>query len=102
MVMDYLFPVVYIDATISHVGGWPWWDGPVSILMGSFILLFTGVFVSEFIHDGIVISGLKREKKLIEKTEQEIKEEDSEIKNLEDRLSEMQNSLKRIEKHLKK
>lgn len=43
------------------------------------ILLLIGVLVSFFIGDTVIISGIKHEKKEIEKTEEEIKEEDSEV-----------------------
>lgn len=48
--------------------------GPASILLGTAILLVTGLMVSFFIGDTIIISGFKREKKLAEKTEKELLE----------------------------
>lgn len=52
-----------------------WWDGPLSIAVGSLLLLTVGLFVSNFIGNEIIISGIKGEKRLIDKTEQEIKDE---------------------------
>ncbi|MDO8443490.1 MAG: hypothetical protein Q7S78_00660 [Candidatus Azambacteria bacterium] len=46
--------------------------GPVTLVISLAILLITGVFVFHFVSDQIIISGLKKEKKLIEKTEEEI------------------------------
>lgn len=46
--------------------------GPASILLGTAILLVTGLMVSFFIGDTIIISGFKKEKKLVEKTEKEM------------------------------
>ena len=46
--------------------------GPASILLGTAILLVTGLMVSFFIGDTIIISGFKIEKKLVEKTEKEM------------------------------
>jgi hypothetical protein len=46
--------------------------GPVSVLLGIGILLITGLLVSFFIGDTIIISGFKREKKLVEKSEKEL------------------------------
>ena len=43
-----------------------------SIVMGVVILLLSGLLVSFFIGDSIILSGFKREKKLVEKTEAEI------------------------------
>ena len=36
--------------------------GPVSLLLSVVILLITGLFVSFFIGDDIIIAGIKREK----------------------------------------
>ncbi len=44
-----------------------WWDGPVSMLFGIAILLMTGVFVSNFIGNEIIIAGLRGEKKISER-----------------------------------
>jgi hypothetical protein len=52
-----------------------WWDGPLSFLAGLVILLLTGVFVSNFIGNEIIITGLRGDKKLTEKTEQEMRME---------------------------
>jgi hypothetical protein len=46
--------------------------GPGSIVIGIVILLSTGLLVSFFIGDSIIISGFKREKKLVEKSEADI------------------------------
>lgn len=43
-----------------------------SVLLGLGILLITGLFVSVFIGDSIIISGMRGSKKIIEKTESEI------------------------------
>ncbi len=48
--------------------------GPASILLGITILLVTGLMVSFFIGDTIIISGFRKEKKLVEKTEKEMLE----------------------------
>ncbi|HYF12801.1 MAG TPA: hypothetical protein VD928_00685 [Candidatus Paceibacterota bacterium] len=50
----------------------PWLYGPASIVVGVLIMLLTGLLVSFFIGDSIIISGFKREKKLVERSEQEI------------------------------
>lgn len=60
---------------------------PVSLLIVIVILLATGLFVSYFIGDSILLSGAKSQKKLAEKTEKELKEEEAslnEIKHLVD------------------
>lgn len=45
-----------------------------SFVLGAVILLATGLLVSFFIGDNIIISGFKREKKLVERTEKEMLE----------------------------
>ena len=51
------------------------WDGPISFALGSIILLACGLFVSEFIGSEIIISGLRGERKLTERTETEVRTE---------------------------
>jgi len=46
--------------------------GPTSIILGMLILLATGLLVSFFIGDTIILSGIKRDKKIAEKSEKEI------------------------------
>ena len=46
--------------------GWP------SAVLGLLLILPTGLFVSFFIGDNIILSGYKHQKKLVEKTEEEI------------------------------
>lgn len=54
-------------------------SGPLSLLFSLILLLLTGVFVSEFVGEMLILSGLKKEKKLVDKTEDEIKKESQEI-----------------------
>ena len=57
-------------------------NGPVSILVSVIIMLATGLFVSVFVGDAIIFSGLKKEKKLIEKTESEVESEMERLKKI--------------------
>jgi len=50
-------------------------DGFASFFLGIIILLLSGLLVSFFIGDSILISGFKREKKLMEKAESEVRSE---------------------------
>jgi hypothetical protein len=50
-------------------------DALVSITAGAVIMLLSGLFVSFFVGDAIIMSGLRGEKKLIEKTKGEVKTE---------------------------
>lgn len=53
-----------------------------SLILSVIILLLTGTFVSFFIGEQILISGLREEKKTDEKTEEEIEEESRRIKRV--------------------
>ncbi len=76
--------------------GWPttgWLDGPLSFAIGIIILLMTGLFVSNFIGNEIIISGLKREKKLVERTEDEVTAENVSLFSLQRQLKEIRSDL---------
>lgn len=64
----------------------PWLTGPVSIIISVIILLATGLFVSYFVGDMIIISGLNKDKKTTEKNEAEIHDELEREEHLIDRL----------------
>lgn len=46
-----------------------------SVVLSMIILLATGLFVSMFIGDSIIMSGIKKEKKVVDKTSDEIEDE---------------------------
>ncbi len=83
-----------------NLGSLPWWDGPVSILVGSVLLLSTGLFVFDFIGTQAMISGLKGEKRLEEKTEEEIKLEAGAISEIREEVKEIAHHLDEIEKKM--
>lgn len=68
-------------------------DGPLSIVFSTIILLSTGVIVSEFIGEQIILSGLKGEKKVVDKTMEELKEEESALRRIEDKLEKIEKKL---------
>ncbi|MFA6295274.1 MAG: hypothetical protein WC666_02515 [Candidatus Paceibacterota bacterium] len=65
-------------------GGWLGWlfYEPRNMLISTIILLATGLFVSYFIGDTILISGMKGEKKMADKTEKEVREEEIELEQI--------------------
>ena len=71
--------------------------GPVSILLGVVILLLTGLLVSFFIGDSIILSGFKREKKLVEKTANELHSEKDTIGYILTTLKTIEASIKKLE-----
>ncbi len=65
-----------------------------SIAIGSVILLATGVFVSGFIGNSVIIAGLKREKKVVDKTQAEL---EAEARMEKDILKDVRDSIRRLE-----
>src|SRR3989344_852276 len=63
-------------------------------------MLLTGTFVSFFIGDNIIISGLKEDKRIDQKTEDELQKEDQRIKHLYDLMHEMRNDIREIKSKL--
>ena len=88
-------------ATLGTVDFPAFWDGFFSLVAGVVILLMTGLFVSAFIGDHIIISGIRHEKKVTEKTEEEVEEEESVIKRVHEELHTIGKRLEEIEKRLK-
>lgn len=78
----------------------PWWDGPLSLLLGAVLLLISGLFVSNFIGNEIIISGLRGEKKLTEKTEAEVRTEVGAIAEIAEEVKKVAKKLEEIEKKL--
>lgn len=79
------FPIIYaLIGSVGIVSIWRgiWyisdnWNMPgwLSLFLGVLITLLAGLFVSFFIGENIVISGLNKEKRIDEKTEKEIHKE---------------------------
>lgn len=99
------FPLIY--AFIGSIGIVSIWrgiwviednldmSGWSSLIFGVLLTLLTGLFVSFFVGENIIISGLNKEKKIEEKTEKEIHKERSilrkiqkDIKNIEEEIVE--------------
>ncbi len=72
----------------------------LSLVIGSGILLVTGVFVSAFVGNRLIISGLSGEKKLTEKTKEEIETEEDKIDRIQKTLNKMEQKLEEVETEL--
>jgi hypothetical protein len=70
-------------------------DGLLSIILGAILLLVTGLFVSTFIGNEIIISGIKGEKKLTERTEEEISKERVSLQDIKSELREIKDRLEK-------
>ncbi|KKP23710.1 MAG: hypothetical protein UR25_C0004G0042 [Candidatus Nomurabacteria bacterium GW2011_GWE1_32_28] len=96
---DFFTQIIFsyqLNGSIS-LGDLPWWDGPLSLVIGSILLLSTGLFVFDFIGTQAIISGIKGEKRLEEKTEAEIKAETEVIKEIGEEVKEISRHLDKIE-----
>ncbi len=93
------FSGVLLDTMPFTLGGFL--DGPLSLVAGSVLLLMTGVFVSAFIGSRLIISGLSGEKKLAEKTKEEILTEENQIKGLKKTLDKVEEQIVKIESDIK-
>ena len=98
------WPIVYaiiggVGIVLFWKGVWemavvvPYLFGFSSVLLGTVILLLTGLLVSFFIGDSIILSGVKHQKKLAEKTEVELKEEKTSIDDIVTRLESIEKKL---------
>ncbi len=88
--VDYLMLSIsawHAGTSTIDINSGAWWDGPLSFVVGSLLLLMTGVFVSNFIGNEILISGLKKEKKLAEKTEEEVRTEEERIASVRNQVA---------------
>ena len=72
----------------------------LSTIIGGTILLITGVFVSAFIGNRLIITGLSGDKKLAEKTEEELETEESQIKKLQNTLNRVEEKIDTLESEI--
>lgn len=79
----------------------PWWDGPLSLLVGIIILYFTGSFISSFIGNELILSGLRGEKRLTEKTETEVGTEIRAVSDIKDSLRDIEEKIDDLEKKVR-
>lgn len=75
---------------------------PVSMIIVVIILLATGLFVSYFIGDTILISGAKSQKKLAEKTSKEVREEETTIADIKQVVDSIKQEVDEIKKEVEK
>lgn len=70
--------------------------GITLIIVSVGVALLTGIFVSFFIGDTIIMSGVNKEKKIIEQTEEEIQVEANMMRNLNKKVSEIDQIVKEL------
>ncbi len=105
------YPIVYaliggIGVILFWRGVWhtadyfPSLNGPVSTIVGIVILFMTGIFVSAFIGNSLLITGLRGEKKLTEKTKEEVDIEESSIEDIKITMQKIEKELSEIKQEL--
>jgi hypothetical protein len=97
------WPIVYaflgsIGVVLIWRGVWMIADdmnmsGFVSMALGVVISISIGLFVSFFVGDSIIITGIKREKRIDEKTESEIKREGVALVEIQKELKELKEEI---------
>lgn len=90
---------VWLSADLlAEQGGWlaVLFSPGVSLIISIVVLLLIGLFVSFFIANRVILTGLKHEKKLAEKTEKEIVEEEREITELHAHITHIEKRLDEI------
>jgi hypothetical protein len=75
--------------------GWLFYE-PINLLIVTGILLATGLFVSYFIGDTILLTGIRSEKKIAEKTIKEIAEEESELQSIKNLVKDIKREVDEI------
>jgi len=106
------YPILY--AFLGGIGVVLFWRGVwhtaddfglasiTSLIVGTILLLLTGVFVSAFIGNRLIISGLSGEKKLEEKERSEIETEEEQIQKLQNAVSRLEKKLDHIDEDIEK
>jgi len=74
----------------------------VSLTVSVVIMLLTGTFVSFFIGEQLLISGLKEEKRIDQRTEEEIRREETRLGRIITEIEEMRGDVAFIRKQLEK
>lgn len=69
---------------------------PVQLVVSTLGLMVTGLMVSTFIGDRIILSGLRHEKKTVEKTEEIMKEEAISLAHIRDEIRELKKEIKKL------
>ncbi len=98
------YPILYgfvtgVGAVLFFRGVWyladeiPLLNGGFSTAVGAVTLMLTGVFVSHFVSDRIILSGLKKEKKFVERISESEREEMSYLLEIRRELKEIRQRL---------
>lgn len=84
------------SSTLQYV----WWDGPFSFVVGVLILWFTRAYVSSFIGNELILSGLRNEEKVVKDAEGEIHTELRAITDIKEDLEAISENLEELEEKI--
>ena len=90
---------VWHTADLIEAGGGvfaPFFSAPTSTGLSALVLLLSGLFVSFFIGDRIILSGLTHEKKIEEKTESEVRQEGALLLDIYAKIERMEADVKEL------
>lgn len=79
----------------------PWWDGPLSFVVGCVVLYISRAFVSSFIGNELILSGLRTEKTLTKQTDTDLKIEVSAISDIKEEIDTITRKLGDLESQIK-
>ncbi len=75
-----------------------WMNGWVTLAISALMLMLSGVFVSQFVSNHIIMSGIRREKKMVEKVSEEIKTDAESIREISERLKRIEQEFLSLKK----
>jgi len=82
--------------TVDYIAGYSSYSpllGITTLTLSVIILMVTGTFSFHFVSDQAIISGIKGEKKIIEKTEKEIRREQVSLRQIKRELDSIDNKI---------
>lgn len=97
-----IFVVLFWKGVWDTVDMFPFFSGPILVVISLTVLLITGLLVSFFVTDRIIHSGWKKEEKIILKTESEAKESEKLIKEVIIEINELKKTNSEIKEILLK
>ncbi len=71
-----------------------------SLVVSVILMLATGTFVSFFVGESILLSGLKEEKRIDQKTEEDLDLEERRLQHIFEEIQEIREDVKNIKEHL--
>ncbi len=95
--MFYHFGVGGIDE-MNPLAELSYFDGFLSLGVGTGLLLLSGLFVSNFIGNEIILSGIRGEKKIVDKSKKEIMKENIELAHIEKHLKKISQQIEAFKK----